>query len=87
MAAQPPSSYTDFPLHILSGYVSVYNKCLRQFFLEWDTSEKLNEPVLAFDTVRTLSLDILFQCSFCYKSKCQQVDNRPDYIKAEGSKL
>ena len=70
-----------FHYSILKGYVSVYNACLQQFFRKWDTSAKLNEPVLVFDTVSTLSLDIILQCSFGFKSNCQQEGNRPAYIK------
>ena len=71
-----------FHYSILKGYVSVYNECLQQLFRKWDTSAKLNEPVLVFHTVSTLSLDIIFQCSFGFKSECQREGNRPAYIKA-----
>ena len=70
-----------FHYGILSGYVSVYNGCLGQLFQKWDTSAKLNEPVLVFDTVSKLSLDIILQCSFGFESKCQQAGNRSAYIE------
>ncbi|CAI8014174.1 Cytochrome P450 4B1 [Geodia barretti] len=41
-----------FHYSILKGYVSVYNECLQQLFRKWDTSAKLNEPVLVFHTMK-----------------------------------
>ena len=70
-----------FHYNILKGYVSIYNDCLQHLFKKWDTSAKISEPVLVYEAISTLSLDIILQCSFSFKSNCQHEGKKPDYIK------
>ena len=69
-----------FHYAILKGYVAVYNDCLQQIFRKWDAFARAKKPVLVFDTVSLMSLDIILQCAFSFKSDCQQGGNRPAYI-------
>ena len=71
-----------FHYGILKGYVSVYNRCLQHLFEKWDASARSQNPVLLFDTVCLMSLDILLQCSFSFQSNCQKERVKPAYIKA-----
>lgn len=70
-----------FHYGILKGYVSIYNDCLQHLFEKWDTSLDRNEPVIVFKTVSSMSLDILLQCAFSFKSNCQREANQPAYIR------
>ena len=70
-----------FHYSILRGYVTVYNECLKRLFQKWDVNARLGEPVLVFDTISALSLDIILQCSFSYKSDCQCLGGKLEYIK------
>ena len=70
-----------FHFAILKGYVSVYNSCLQQLFQKWDASAKRGEPVMTFNSISMLSLDIILQCAFSFKSNCQKEGNRPPYIR------
>ena len=70
-----------FHYGILKGYVSIYNNCLQHLFQKWDTSVERDEPVLVFKTVSSMSLDILLQCAFSFKSNCQREANQPPYIR------
>ena len=45
-------------------------------------SARAGLPILLFDTVSLLSLDIILKCAFSYESKCQDVTNKHLYIKA-----
>ena len=69
-----------FHYGILKGYVSVYNNCLQPLFRKWDASARRKEPVLAFSTLSEMSLDIILQCAFSFRSNCQNQGNRPPYI-------
>ena len=70
-----------FHFAILKGYVSVYNSCTKQLFVKWDAAASREEPVLLFDTLSKLSLDIILQCAFSFKSNCQKEGDKPPYIK------
>ena len=71
-----------FHFAILTGHVAVYNSCLQQLFQKWDAAIGRKEPVLIFETVSLMSLDIILQCAFSFKSNCQKEGDRPAYIKA-----
>ena len=71
-----------FHYEILKPYIPVYNTCLQMMLTKWSTSAKENNPVKLFETVGLLSLDILLQCSFSYKSDCQNIKTRHPYIRA-----
>lgn len=70
-----------FHYSILKGYISVYNSCLQHLFKKWDASASGSDPVLLFDTVSQMSLDIILQCAFSFKSNCQKEGVRPAYIR------
>ena len=71
-----------FHFEILKPYVTVYNSCLRALLSKWSAAADRKEPVKLFDTISLLSLDIILQCAFSYKSDCQNVRTRHPYIKA-----
>ena len=71
-----------FHFEILKNYVSIYNSCVRVLLDKWSDSARRNEPVKLFDTLSLMSLDIIMQCAFSYKSDCQNVKKRHPYIKA-----
>ena len=70
-----------FHYEILKGYVSVYSSCLQHLFQKWDECAVQNKPVLVFETISSMSLDIILQCAFSFKSNCQKESNRPPYIQ------
>ena len=70
-----------FHYAILKGYVSVYNRCLQHLFEKWDASARAQNPVLLFDTLCPMSLDIILQCAFSFQSNCQKEGVKPAYIK------
>ena len=71
-----------FHFEILKPYVSVYNSCLSGLLEKWSVTAKRQEPVKLFDTISLLSLDIVLQCAFSYRSDCQNVSLKHPYIKA-----
>ena len=70
-----------FHYEILSPYISVYNNCTKVLIDKWIMSAKVNDTVKLFDSISLLSLDIILQCSFSFKSDCQNTRSNP-YIKA-----
>ena len=71
-----------FHYEILNPYISVYNSCIQVLLDKWIMSAKGNDPVRLFDSICLLSLDIILQCSFSYKSNCQDTEQRHPYIQA-----
>ena len=71
-----------FHFEILKPYVSVYNSCMNVLLDKWLASAKKNQPVNLFDTLSLMSLDIILQCAFSYKSDCQASQRRLPYIQA-----
>ena len=70
-----------FHYTILKPYVSVYGSCIHSLVEKWTASAAKKESVKLFDTVCLLSLDIILQCAFSYKSDCQTVRTKPLYIQ------
>ena len=70
-----------FHFEILKQYVGVYNSSVEVLLNKWSTATARKEPVKLFDTISLLSLDIILQCAFSYKSDCQNVQTRHPYIK------
>ena len=68
-----------FHFEVLKPYVAIYNASLEPVLAKWSDSVERNEPVLAFASMRLLTLDIILQCAFSYKSDCQNVT--PHYVK------
>ena len=71
-----------FHLDILKPYVATYNACLQSLFKKWSTAATSGKPVLLFDSIRSLSLDIILQCAFSFRSDCQGTATHHPYITA-----
>ena len=71
-----------FHYEILKPYVQVSNSCLEIMLDQWQKSVEKKEPVKTFDSISFLTLDILLQCAFSYKSDCQRTRNDTPYVKA-----
>ena len=71
-----------FHFDILKPYIQVYNSCLEALLDKWITAAHNDQAVGVFDNVSLLSLDIILQCAFSYKSDCQSAVNKHPYIKA-----
>ena len=71
-----------FHYEILKPYIPVCNSCVEVLLTKWSMSAKEMKPVKLFQTLGLLSLDILLQCSFSYKSDCQDTRTRHPYISA-----
>ena len=72
-----------FHYEILKPYIPVYNSCLQVMLNgKWSAAAKEKNPVKIFESLSLLSLDILLQCSFSYKSDCQNMNTKHPYIKA-----
>ena len=71
-----------FHYEILMPYISVYNSCIEVLTDKWTMSSKVNDPIALFDAIYLLSLDIVLQCSFSFKSECQTTKQSHHYIQA-----
>lgn len=71
-----------FHFDILKPYVLVYNSCLEELLHAWSAAARSGHTVRVFEHVSLLSLDIILQCAFSYKSECQGAKNAHPYIKA-----
>ncbi|KAL5509312.1 hypothetical protein EMCRGX_G004654 [Ephydatia muelleri] len=71
-----------FHYEILKPYVDVYNSCSEVLLNKWSALAKKNEPVMAFESVSLLTLDVVLQCAFSFKSDCQDTGTHAPYIKA-----
>ena len=71
-----------FHFEVLKSYISVYNSCVEVFLDKCSIASKKKEPIELFDTISLLSLDIILQCAFSFKSNCQHVGTKHVYIKA-----
>ena len=71
-----------FHFSILKPYVSIYSDCVQTLIKKWEATATKNEPVKLFDTVSLLSLDIILQCAFSYKSDCQHSAAQKKYVRA-----
>jgi len=71
-----------FHQEILKGYFSVYHDCLSILLKKWSNSVCSNSPVLLFDTLSAMSLDILLQCAFSFRSNAQETKMKHPYVQA-----
>ena len=71
-----------FHCEVLKGYISVYNDCLSVLLDKWSQSTSKKEPVKLFDSLLFLSLDIILQCAFSFKSGCQRNKVQHPYVLA-----
>lgn len=69
-----------FHFAILKPYVAVYNTAVKGLIGKWLAASAKNKPVLLFDSLSLMSLDIILQCAFSYKSDCQIVKH--PYVKS-----
>ena len=73
-----------FHYGILKGYVPVYNECLDVLLSKWSRFASSKEPVKLFESFSSLSLDIIMQCAFSFKSDCQSGRQQHPYVLACG---
>ena len=71
-----------FHFAILKPYVSIYNGCMETLLEKWAASAVKKEPVKLFNSLSLLSLDIILQCAFSYKSECQDSEVQVEYVRA-----
>lgn len=71
-----------FHYGILKGYIPVYTDCLSVLLSRWSVSASKKEPVKLFDSLSCMSLDIILQCAFSFKSDCQSANVRHPYVSA-----
>eukprot|EP00731_Ephydatia_muelleri_P013295 Em0007g605a len=82
-----------FHYEILKPYVDVYNSCSEVLLNKWSALAKKNEPVMAFESVSLLTLDVVLQCAFSFKSDCQDTGYPPYqsnlffYLSPDGRKF
>ena len=71
-----------FHYEILKSYIQISNTCLDIMLDQWLTSAENKQPVKVFDSISFLTLDILLQCAFSYKSDCQRTRTNAPYVNA-----
>ena len=71
-----------FHYEILKPYIQVSNSCVEIMLDQWQKSAEKKEPVKTFDSISFLTLDILLQCAFSYKSDCQKTRTSAPYVNA-----
>ena len=71
-----------FHYEILKPYIQVSNSCLEIMLDQWQKSAEKKEPVKTFDSISFLTLDILLQCAFSYRSDCQRTRTSAPYVNA-----
>ena len=71
-----------FHYEILKGYVPVYNSCVSVLLDKWKESAQREESVLLFNTLSSMSLDIIMQSAFSFKSNCQKANIQLPYVQA-----
>ncbi len=71
-----------FHYEILKAYVPVYNSGVRVMMEKWEVFAKKGEPIKVFETVGLLSLDVVLQCAFSYRSNCQLEGEGQEYVRA-----
>ena len=71
-----------FHYQILNPYVSVYNSCVAVLLEKWAGQAEMGKPAKVFSDVGLLSLDVVLQCAFSYRSDCQDVGAGQEYVRA-----
>ena len=71
-----------FHFSILKQYVSIYNDCLDTLIRKWRPFGLKKQPVRLFNSISVMSLDIISQCAFSYKSEYQGCSAQAEYLKA-----
>jgi len=73
-----------FHYSILRNYVSIYNKCVSLLINKWKLAAQEEKTVNVFKSISAMSLDIILQCAFSFKSACQEEKTRHPYVVACG---
>ena len=71
-----------FHYSVLKNYVSIYNSYVSSVIDKWHKSTEHGEAVQMFRAISSMSLNIILQCAFSFKSNCQQEKNQHPYILA-----
>ena len=71
-----------FHFSILKQYVAIYNDCLDTLISKWHPFALKKQPVRLFNSISVVSLDIISQCAFSYKSEYHGSSVQAEYIKA-----
>ncbi len=71
-----------FHYEILKGYVPVYNNCISVLLEKWTQYSEEGKPVALFDSLSLMSLDVIMQCAFSFKSDCQRSGSQLPYVQA-----
>ena len=71
-----------FHYEILKCYVPVYNNCMSALLEKWMECSINKEPVVLFDSLSSMSLDVIMQCAFSFKCGCQRAKVQLPYVKA-----
>ena len=71
-----------FHYSILKNYVSIYNSCVSILLDGWYKSAQEGKSVLVFKTICSMSLDIIQQCAFSFKSNCQDEKTQHPYARS-----
>ena len=71
-----------FHFEILKGYIPVYNNCVSILLEKWTKSASENKPVLLFDSLSAMSLDVILRCAFSFEGNCQSGGEKHPYAKA-----
>ena len=71
-----------FHYSILKNYMSVYNSCVSELITKWQKSAQMGVSVHVFRNVSSMSLDIILQCAFSFKTNCQGEKTQHPYVKA-----
>ena len=62
--------------------MSIYNSYVSLVIDKWHKSTEHGEAVQVFRAISSMSLNIILQCAFSFKSNCQQEKNQHLYILA-----
>ena len=71
-----------FHYSILKNYVSIYNSCVSILLDRWHKSARQGKSVLVFQTISSMSLDIILQCAFSFKSNTQEEKTQHPYARS-----
>ena len=71
-----------FHYSILKNYVSIYKSCVSVLVGKWRKVARERKSVAVFETVCPMSLDIILQCAFSFRSDCQEDKTQHPYVQA-----
>ncbi len=71
-----------FHYSILTNYMSIYYSCVAKVIRKWRSAATDGISVKVFQTICAMSLDIILQSAFSFKSECQEEKTRHPYVVA-----